>query len=128
MGLPVFIPKYRKKAIFGQLRSELGGILRNLARQKQSEIETGHLAPDHVQMLISVPPKSSVSQVVGFIKGKNAIWIARNYGERKRNFVGQHFWARGYFVSTVGRDEHRVRRYIESHEVEDQRINQLGLL
>ena len=124
----MFIPKYRKKAIFGQLRGELGGILRNLARQKQSEIETGHLAPDHVQMLISVPPKSSVSQVVGFIKGKNAIWIARNYGERKRNFVGQHFWARGYFVSTVGRDEHRVRRYIESHEVEDQRINQLGLL
>jgi len=124
----VFIPKYRKKAIFGQLRSELGGILRNLARQKQSEIETGHLAPDHVQMLISIPPKYSVSQVVGFIKGKNAIWIARNYGERKRNFVGQHFWARGYFVSTVGRDEHRVRRYIESHEVEDQRINQLGLL
>ena len=124
----VFIPKYRKKAIFGQLRSELGGILRNLARQKQSEIETGHLAPDHVHMLISIPPKYSVSQVVGFIKGKSAIWIARNYGDRKRNFVGQHFWARGYFVSTVGRDEDRVRTYIESHEVEDQRIDQLGLL
>lgn len=124
----VLIPKYRKKAIFGQLRGELGGILRNLARQKQSEIETGHLVLDHVHMLISIPPKDSVSQVVGFIKGKNAIWIARNYGERKRNFVGQHFWARGYVVSTVGRDEHRVRRYIESHEVEDQRIDQLGLL
>ena len=124
----VFIPKYRKKAIFGQLRSELGGILRNLARQKQSEIETGHLAQDHVHMLISIPPKYSVSQVVGFIKGKSAIWIARNYGERKRNFVGQHFWARGYFVSTVGRDEERVRTYIERHETEDQRIDQLGLL
>ena len=124
----VFIPKYRKKVIFGQLRSELGGILRNLARQKQSEIEAGHLAQDHVHMLISIPPKYSVSQVVGFIKGKSAIWVARNYGERKRNFVGQHFWARGYFVSTVGRDEDRVRTYIERHEVEDQRIDQLGLL
>ena len=124
----VFIPKYRKKAIFGQLRTELGGILRNLARQKGSEIATGHLAPDHVHMLISIPPKYSVSQVVGFVKGKSAIWIARNYAERKRNFVGQHFWARGYFVSTVGRDEERVRTYIERHEVEDRRIDQLGLL
>ena len=124
----VFIPKYRKKVIFGQLRGELGGILRNLARQKQSEVEAGHLALDHVHMLISIPPKYSVSQVVGFIKSKSAIWIARNYGERKRNFVGQHFWARGYFVSTVGRDEDQVRTYIESHEVEDQRIDQLGLL
>ncbi|MEN8160510.1 MAG: IS200/IS605 family transposase [Myxococcota bacterium] len=123
----VFIPKYRRKVIYGQVREELREVFRRLARQKESEIEAGHLAPDHVHMMISIPPKYSVSQVVGFIKGKSAIHIARTYGERKRNFVGQHFWARGYFVSTVGRDEHRVRKYIEGHEVEDRRQDQLTL-
>jgi putative transposase len=123
----VFIPKYRRKVIYGSLRGELRDVFRRLARQKECEIETGHLAPDHVHMLISIPPKYSVSQVVGFIKGKSAIHIARAYGERKRNFVGQHFWARGYFVSTVGRDEERVRNYIEKHEAEDRRQDQLSL-
>lgn len=120
----VFILKYRRKVIYGQLRAELKDVLRKLALRKESEIEAGHLAPDHVHMMISIPPKYSVSQVVGFIKGKSAIHIARTYGERKRNFVGQHFWARGYFVSTVGRDEERVRNYIQAHEVEDQRQDQ----
>jgi putative transposase len=124
----VFIPKYRKKAIYGELREELVRVFKDLARRKECEIEAGHLASDHVHMLISIPPKHSVAQVVGFIKGKSAIHIARNYGERRRNFVGQHFWARGYFVSTVGRDEGRVRNYIETHEVEDRRLDQLGLL
>ena len=124
----VFIPKYRRKAIYGQLRTELGKVFRQLARQKECEIEEGHLAVDHVHMLISIPPKYAVAQVVGYIKGKSAIHIARNFGERKRSFVGQHFWARGYFVSTVGRDEDRVRAYIRAHEVEDKRIDQLGLL
>ena len=124
----VFIPKYRRKALYGQLRSELGRVFRQLARQKESEIEEGHLAVDHVHMMISIPPKYAVAQVVGYIKGKSAIHIARNFGERKRNFVGQHFWARGYFVSTVGRDEERVRAYIQAHEAEDRRIDQLGLL
>ncbi len=82
---------------------------------------------DHVDMLISIPPKYAVSQVVGFIKGKSAIWLARVYGESKRNFVGQHFWARGYFVSTVGRDEEVVREYIRSQEKEDERLEQLSL-
>ena len=122
----VFIPKYRRKAIYGQIRAELRDVFRRLARQKESEIEEGHLAPDHVHMMISIPPKYSVSQVVGFIKGKSAIHIARTYGERSRNFRGQHFWARGYFVSTVGRDEQRVRNYIRAHEVEDQRVEQLN--
>ena len=122
----VFIPKYRRKAIYGQIRAELRDVFRRLARQKESEIEEGHLAPDHVHMMISIPPKYSVSQVVGFIKGKSAIHIARTYGERRRNFRGQHFWARGYFVSTVGRDEQRVRNYIRAHEVEDQRVEQLN--
>ena len=124
----VFIPKYRKKTIYGSLRQELGTVFRRLAQQKESEIEAGFLAPDHVHMMISIPPKYAVSQVIGFIKGKSAIHIARNFGERRRNFVGQHFWARGYFVSTVGRDEARVRTYIQEHEAEDQRVDQLGLI
>ena len=124
----VFIPKYRKKAIFGQIRKELGEVFRRLARQKESVIEEGHLMPDHVHMMLSIPPKYAVSQVIGFIKGKSAIHIARVFGERRRNFVGQHFWARGYFVSTVGRDEAVIRQYIRDQEKEDRRLEQLELL
>jgi putative transposase len=91
----VFIPKGRRKALFGQLRPYLGEVLRRLAAQKESRIEEGHLMPDHVHMMISIPPKYPVSQVIGYIKGKSAIHMARVYGERKRNFTGQHFWARG---------------------------------
>ena len=87
------------------IRADLGEVFHKLAAQKEIRIEEGHLQPDHVHMLISIPPKYAVSQVVGFIKRKSAIHIARVYGERKRNFVGQSFWARGFFVSTVGRDE-----------------------
>jgi putative transposase len=101
----VFIPKCRRKAQYAGLRAHLGPVFRALAQQKESRIEEGHLMPDHVHMLISIPPKYAVSQVIGSIKGKSAIHIARTYGERKRSFVGQHFWARGLFVSTVGRDE-----------------------
>lgn len=124
----VFIPKYRKKAIFGQIRKELGEVFRRLARQKESVIKEGHLMPDHVHMMISIPPKYAVSQVIGFIKGKSAIHIARVYGGRKRNYVGQHFWARGYFASTVGRDEEVIREYIRHQEAEDRRIDQLKLM
>jgi putative transposase len=106
----------------------LGEVLRELARQKESLIEEGHLMSDHVHIMISIPPKHSVSQVIGYIKGKSAIHIARNFGERYRNFVGQHFWARGYFVSTVGRDESVIREYIQRQEIEDQRPDQLNLL
>ena len=124
----VFIPKYRKKAIFGQLRRELGEVLKRLAEQKESWVEEGHLMPDHVHMMISIPPKFAVSQVIGYIKGKSAIHIARTYSERKRNYVGQHFWARGYFVSTVGRDEEVIREYIRHQEREDRRIDQMQLM
>ena len=103
-------------------------MFRTLASQKESAIEEGHLMSDHVHMLISIPPKYSVAQVVGYIKGKSAIYIARHHGERRRNFVGQHFWARGYFVSTVGRDEEMIRKYIQHQEKEDQRTDQLGLI
>ena len=124
----VFIPKYRKKVIYGQLRRYLGQVFRELAQRKESLIEEGHLRSDHVHMMISIPPKLSVAQVIGFIKGKSAIHIARNFGERYRNFTGQHFWARGYFVSTVGRDESVIREYIQQQELEDQRLDQLNLL
>ena len=101
----VFIPKFRRKVLYGELRKHLGEVFRKLSEQRESRVEEGHLMPDHVHMLLSIPPKYAVSQVVGYIKGKSAIHLARVYGELKRGFIGQHFWARGYFVSTVGRDK-----------------------
>ncbi len=121
----VFIPKYRRKVLYGKIREHLGDVFRRLARQKECEIEEGHLVADHVHMMIAIPPKHSVSQVVGYIKGKSAIHIARQFGGQRRNFTGQHFWARGYFVSTVGRDEEVIRQYIRNQEIEDQRQDQL---
>ncbi len=123
----VFIPKCRRKTLYEQLRRHLGEVFRALAEQRQCRILEGHLMPDHVHMLISIPPKYAVSSVVGFLKGKSAIHLARVYGERRRNFVGQSFWARGYFVSTVGRDEATIREYIRHQEQEDQRLDQLNL-
>ena len=123
----VFIPKYRRKALYGQLRKELGEVFRRLAEQRESRVEEGHLMVDHVHMLLKIPPKYAVSQVVGYIKGKSAIHLARVYGERKRNYVGQSFWARGYFASTVGRDEEVIRAYIQNQEAEDRRLDQLNL-
>jgi len=123
----VFIPKYRRKVLYGELKRHLGPVLRQLAEQRESRVEEGHLMPDHVHMLLSIPPKYAVSQVVGYIKGKSAIHLARVYGERKRGYVGQHFWARGYFVSTVGRDETVIREYIKNQEDEDQKLEQLNL-
>ena len=122
----VFIPKFRRKVLFGQLQKELGLVFADLARQKECTIIRGSIKPDHVHMEISIPPKHAVSQVIGYIKGKSAIWIARTYGTRKRNFVGEHFWARGYYVSTVGKDEAVIRAYIERQEREDQRTDQLS--
>jgi len=123
----VFMPKRRKKAIFGSLRRHLGEIFRELAKHKGSEVVEGHLMPDHVHMCLSVPPKYSVSHVVGYIKGKSAIAIARKFGGRTRNFTGEVFWARGYFVTTVGLDEEMVRAYIRNQEQEDERYDQMKL-
>jgi putative transposase len=123
----VWIPKYRKKALYGELRTHVGGVLRELATQKECRIVEGHLMPDHIHMLVAIPPKYSVAQALGFIKGKSAIQIARTFGGRKRNFTGQHFWARGYFVSTVGRDEKLIREYIRKQEQEDRQLDQLSL-
>ncbi|MCA2966869.1 MAG: IS200/IS605 family transposase [Acidobacteriaceae bacterium] len=129
----VFIPKCRRKVLYGQLRRNLGEVFREkcsgrsvqgevfrrLAAQRECRIEEGHLMSERVHRMIAIPPKESVSQVVGYIQGKSAIHVARVYGERKRNFVGQHFWARGYFVSTVGRDEAVIREYIRGGRVSD---------
>ena len=113
--------------MYGELRQNLGEVFRNLAKQKECVIVEGHIMPDHVHMLISIPPKHAVSQVVGFIKGKSAIHLARVYGGKKRNFVGHHFWARGYFVSTVGRNEEAIREYIKNQEAQDKHLDQLNL-
>ena len=123
----VFIPKYRRKVLYGELRKQIGEIFHALAEQRESRIEEGHMMMDHVHMMISIPPKYSVSQVIGYLKGKSAIHIARAFLGKRRNFVGQHFWARGYFVSTVGRDETVVREYIRRQEQEDRRLDQLML-
>jgi len=123
----VWIPKCRRKILYSKLREHLGKVLRDLARQKESQILEGHLQPDHVHMLISIPPKYAVSQLVGFIKGKSAIHMARTYLGKKQNFHGMHFWARGYFVSTVGADEEVIREYIRHQVEEDKRLDQLTL-
>lgn len=120
----VWIPKYRRKTLFGTLRREIGPVLRQLAQQKECEIMEGKLMLDHVHMLIRIPPKYAVSQIIGYLKGKSAIHIARTWGGRKQNFTGQHFWARGYYVSTVGIDEDTIRRYIQQQEADDRRSDQ----
>ncbi len=122
----VYIPKKRKKRLFGAVRRHLEELLHELALHKESKIVEGHLMPDHVHMCISIPPKYAVSNVVGYLKGKSAIQIARLFG-RKQNFTGENFWARGYFVSTVGLDEAMVRTYIRHQEGEDERYEQMRL-
>jgi putative transposase len=112
----VFIPKRRRKAVFGNIRKHVGSIFHELARQKECQIIEGHLMPDHVHRCISIPPKYSVASVIGFLKGKSAIAIARQFAGRERNFTGEHFWARGYCVSTVGYEEEKVRAYIREQE------------
>ncbi len=121
----VFIPKCRRRKLFGVVRRELGGVFRRLAEQKGCMIEEGHILPDHVHMLVSIPPKLAVSSVVGYLKGKSAIHVARHFLKRERNYAGAHLWARGFFVDTVGRDTEKIRRYIQEQEAEDQRLDQL---
>jgi putative transposase len=114
----IFVPKFRKKVIYGKIREALKEILHELARQKDSKIIEGHLLLDHVHMLISIPPKHSVSSVVGFMKGKSAIAVAKMSG-KQRNFNGENFWARGYAVSTIGYDLEAIRKYIKEQEDSD---------
>ena len=123
----VLVPKCRRKVLYCQIQKELGRTLAELARHKESRIETGSIQADHIHMVISIPPKYSVSQVIGYIKGKSAIHIARTYAAKKKNFVGEQFWARGYYVSTVGKDEQKIKEYVRHQQAEDMRIEQLRL-
>lgn len=115
----VFVPKRRRKVLYGELRQQLGAIFHELARQKECQILEGHLRPDHVHMVIAIPPKHAVASVIGFLKGKSAVAIARLQG-KERNFAGEHFWARGYAVSTVGFELDEVRRYVRDQDAEDE--------
>ena len=122
----VWIPKYRKKVLYGQLKKDLIPVLRELISHKESEVLEGKMKMDHVHIVVSIPPKYSVSQVVGYVKGKSAIWVSRAMG-RNRNFLGENFWARGYCVSTVGLDEETIREYVRSQEEADKKLDQLKL-
>ena len=123
----VWIPKCRKKQVYGGVTKYLGSIFPRLAKERESRIVEGHLCPDHVHMPIEIPPKYSVAQVVGYIKGKSARAIARRFVGRQKNITGQNFWARGYYVSTVGRDEATIRKYIREQETEDKRLDRLEM-
>ena len=112
----VFVPKYRRKQMYGEMRAFLRDIFGELANQKGCEIISGSLANDHVHMLLRVLPKYAVAEVVGYLKGKSAIAVARKFSGRRRNFNGERFWARGYAVSTVGYDQEYIRAYIEKQE------------
>ena len=116
----MFIPKYRRKAVYGEIRASLGGIFHELARQKECRIVEGHLLADHVHMCIEIPPTQAVASISGFLKGKSAVAIARQFGGKRQNFTGAHFWARGYAVSPVGYELEVVKRYIREQEAEDQ--------
>jgi putative transposase len=122
----VFVPKYRRKVLYGQVRRDVGRILRRLCEQRRIELIEGHAMPDHVHLCLSIPPKFAVSEAVGFLKGKSAIWLSAEVAAERRR-TGRHFWARGYFVSTVGLDEKTVREYIRDQEREDRRLDQLQL-
>src|SRR5437867_4660447 len=115
----VFVPKRRRRQLYGQIRRQLGAIFHALARQKECQIIEGHVMPDHVHMCLTIPPKYAVAQIIGFLKGKSAIAIARQFGGKARNFTGEHFWARGYAVSTVGFELAQVQAYIRAQEDED---------
>ena len=112
----VFIPKYRKKVLYSRVRRKIGRILRQLCRQKEIELVEGKAMPDHIHMLLSVPPRYSIAMTVGYLKGKSAIRIHRELQKTKGTLFGRSFWARGYCVSTVGLNEAFIRKYIQEQE------------
>lgn len=115
----VWVPKNRRKIIYGKLRQEVGTILRRLCEYKGIKIIEAKACVDHIHMCISVPPKYSISTIVGYLKGKSAMIVFEKYSRLKKNFKGQQFWARGYYVSTVGLDEGKIRKYIQNQEVNE---------
>ena len=115
----VWVPKRRRKVIFGQLRREIGTIIRRLCKYKGIEMMEGNTGIDHIHILVSIPPKYSVATIAGYLKGKSAMIVFEKYSNLKKNFKGHNFWARGYYVSTVGLDEAKVRKYIKEQEMKE---------
>lgn len=115
----VFVPKRRRRQLYGEIRRQLGALFHALARQKECQIIEGQVMPEHVHMCIAIPPKVAGAQGIGFLKGKSAIAIARQCGGKERNFTGEHFWARGDAVSTVGVELEQIRAYLRKHDDED---------
>jgi len=123
----VFTPKYRRKVIYNQIRKDIGEILRTLCQYKGIEVHEGHLMPDHVHLLVSIPPKYSVSSVMGYLKGKSALMIFERHANLKYKYGNRHFWCEGYYVSTVGLNEETIRKYIEEQEQRDQAMDRLSV-
>ena len=123
----VFTPKYRRKVIYNQYRESIGEILRELCRYKGVEILEGHLMPDHVHMLVSIPPKIAVSNFMGYLKGKSALMIFDKHANLKYKFGNRHFWAEGYYVTTVGLNEAAIRKYIQDQETDDIALDKLSV-
>ncbi|MBQ2798286.1 MAG: IS200/IS605 family transposase [Ruminiclostridium sp.] len=123
----VFAPKYRRKAIYGQLRADIGAILRKLCDEKKVEIIEANACPDHIHMLVSIPPHISISQFMGFLKGKSTLMIFDRHANLKYKYGSRHFWCRGYFVDTVGRNEQAIKEYIKKQLEEDYTLDQITL-
>ncbi len=123
----VFAPKFRRKAIYGEYKADIGKILRQLCKQKGIEIIEAELCADHIHMLISVPPKYSVSQIMGYLKGKSSLMIFDRHANLKYKYGNRHFWARGYFVDTVGRNKKQIQEYIRNQLTEDKIADQIEL-
>ena len=123
----VFAPKYRRQAIYGQIRADIGSILRKLCEYKGVEIIEAETCPDHIHMLVSIPPKYSVSQFMGYLKGKSSLMIFDRHANLKYKYGDRHFWARGYYVDTVGRNKKQIQEYIKNQLTEDQIADQLGM-
>lgn len=123
----VFVPKYRRMEIYGQIKQDIGVILRKLCQQKGVEIIEAEACPDHIHMLISIPPKYSVSQIMGYLKGKSSLMIFDRHANLKYKYGNRHFWARGYYVDTVGRNKKQVAEYIRNQLQADQMADQIGL-
>ena len=124
----IFCPKYRYRVLTDEVREYTREAIEKLVGQKKElEIIELNVQPDHVHLVMWIPPKHSVAQIIGYMKGKSSIWIAQNVERKMRNFLGHKFWARGYFVTTVGRDEEMIRAYIKNQEMADQQLDQFEL-
>ena len=123
----VFAPKYRRKIIYNQIRKDIGEIMHELCKYKGVEIIEGHMMPDHIHMLLSIPPKYSVSSVMGYLKGKSALMIFERHANLKYKYGNRHFWCEGYYVSTVGFNEETIKKYIAEQEQRDQAVDRLSV-